>query len=251
MTEKSQNNSTQTIKDLAEAASNQIKIGNRIWIGLIILSIFIILPRPNIQGMKTVSLPFDFPDVEFIYFYFVSILLLSVFIIAFCQAHAQSIRALKLAHRAIDKMMDRTLANETIYPRDFFDMLIIHSFSRVAPLPQLLRGKYQFFPESSECPRYLRRLITLYYVILQILSIIVYYCVPGIAFTIALMRYFDNIESESLFSWNKIFIILLAFITFVVLLQIIVYAIKHVINVAKIISKSPKSLDQVPCEPDK
>ena len=177
--------------------------------------------------------------------------MLSVFIIAFCQAHAQSIRALKLAHRAIDKMMDRTLANETIYPRDFFDMLIIHSFSRVAPLPQLLRGKYQFFPESSECPRYLRRLITLYYVILQILSIIVYYCVPGIAFTIALMRYFDNIESESLFSWNKIFIILLAFITFVVLLQIIVYAIKHVINVAKIISKSPKSLDQVPCEPDK
>lgn len=237
MTEKSQNDSTQIIKDLAEAASNQIKIGNRIWISLIVLSIFVILPRQFIPGTRMYSLPLGLPDVEYIYFYFVSILLLSVFIIAFCQAHAQSLRALKLAHRVINKIRDNKLANDTIYPRDFFDMLIIPSFSRVAPLALLMKGKYQFFPERDECPIFLCGLPTLYYIILAILSIIVYYWVPAIALAIALTRYFENPKSEGLFFWSKILIILLTFITFLVLLQTIIFTIKHIIKVVKIINK--------------
>lgn len=236
MTQQSQKGSTETIKDLAEAASNQIKIANRIWIGLIILSIFVILPRSNIQETKTIPLPFDFPDAEPIYFYFVSILLLSVFIIAFCIAQAQSIRALMLAHRVIDKIKEITIPKETIDPRDFFDMLVIPSFGRVAPLPQLARGKHQFFPESSKCPKFLLRFTTFYYIVLQLLSIVIYYCVPGLAFAIAIIRYFEIAESQNLCTWWKILIMVLAFITSVVLLQIIIYAIKYVIKVVKIIS---------------
>ena len=236
MAEQSHNDPTNTIKDLAEAASNQIKIGNRMWIGLIVLSIFVILPRSAIEGTNMVSLPFGFPDVDLTHFHFVSILLLSVFIIAFCQAHAQSIRSLKLAHRVLDGIGVRRLANATIHPRDFFDMLVIPSLSRVAPLPQLARGKHQFFPESSECPKYLRLLTTLYYVILQIVSMLVYYCVPGIALAMALVHYFGTTKSASLVSWSKIPVALLAAVTFLTLVLIVVYAIKHVVKVAEIIS---------------
>jgi len=232
MTDQHEDESTKTIRDLAEGASNQIKVSNRIWIGLIVLSIFVILPRSHIEGTNLVPLPFGLPSLEVTHFYVVSTLLLSVFIIAFCVAHAQSMRALNLAHLVIDQIGDRTVADSAMCQRDLFDILVSPSLARVAPLTQLVSDKYKFSPESCRCTKRWRTLTTLHYVILQTISFVVYYCVPGYALGTALNHYLAAAESGGLFS-TKNFVSLLAVVAFLALLQMFIFAVMYVVKVIK------------------
>ena len=57
-------------------------------------------------------------------------------------------------------------------------MLRTPSLSRVAPLAQLLRGKYQFYSSSEGCPTWLRLLSVGYYASLKFVSYIVFFLLP-------------------------------------------------------------------------
>ena len=101
--------------------------------------------------------------------------------IAFAAAHAQQVRAQRLAQRAIDSLAANSQHVMGIHPRDFFDMLREPSVNRVAALSQLMRGRYLFYGDNRDCPLWLRGLSTTYYCVLKFVSLFVYFGLPAAA----------------------------------------------------------------------
>jgi len=76
------------VKNLAEAFSGQSKIGNRLWIGVIAVTSFIVLPAPpSSSGKSDRELPFGFGYVDSSDFDLIALLILAVLTIAFFVRH--------------------------------------------------------------------------------------------------------------------------------------------------------------------
>lgn len=151
---------------------------NRTWLALMTVALVGILPRlPRNDG--NVSLPFNLGEVAPVWFHSVVFSILVVLTITFATAHIQQVRAQKLAHSVLDSMVSPALSQGDIHPRELFDMCRLPTFTRVAPLPQSLRGKYQFFAGSRACPPWLRLLSVVYYAMLKLVSFVVYFGLPG------------------------------------------------------------------------
>lgn len=165
-------------KELTSAVSTQAQVSNRYWLGLMTVAVVSLLPvTPSNAG---VPLPFGLHSVPTASYYLVLYVMLIVLTIAFSTGHAQQVRAQILAQSFIDRLphgYEFGHAN----PRDLYDNLRLPSFNRVAPLAQLLRGKYQFYGGEAPCPRHRRIASTIYYVLLKIVSLVVYFGVPAIA----------------------------------------------------------------------
>ena len=170
-----------TVKELATAVSTQAHVSNRVWLTLMTAALVAVIPRSSPAQGTALSLPFGFGDIEPNSFYFVMFAVLVVSTIAFAAAHAQQVRAQKLAQRAIDALADNSQRVMGIHPRDLFDMLREPSVNRVAALSQLLRGRYQFYGDNLRCPPLLRAVSTVYYFILKSVSLIVYFGLPATA----------------------------------------------------------------------
>jgi hypothetical protein len=101
-----------------------------------------------------------------------------VLAIAFASAHAQQMRAQGLTQAALSSISTSHSANDLIHPREFYDMVRMPSLNRIAPLAQLVRGKYQYYKTSRKCPAWLRRVTVIYYAMLKLASLAVYFSLP-------------------------------------------------------------------------
>jgi hypothetical protein len=171
------------VRELSGAVSTQASVANRFWFALIIATLLVLIPHPSQTSVRpTVDLPFQLGTVRADVFYQIAFPMLAVLLIAFCTAHVQVLRATTLAHRILDKMASSLSSPLDAHPRELFDMYRLPSLSRVAPLAQVARWKYQYYPEASSCPRWLKRLTAAYYLILKLAAILVYLVLPGWAF---------------------------------------------------------------------
>lgn len=162
--------------DFAEAVSTQAKVANRAWLSLVTVALFAVLPRvPASDG--NISLPWNIGEVSPAWFHTIAFFILAVLAIFFAAAHAQQIRAQILAQGVIEWLIHQK-PSEVVHPRELFDMLRTPSLSRVSPLAQLLRGKYQFYSSGGDCPTWLRLLSVGYYVSPKLVSYIVFFLLP-------------------------------------------------------------------------
>jgi hypothetical protein len=112
-------------------------------------------------------------------------------------------------HRRFDRGSSHSPQSEVvkgIHPRDLFDALQTPNLSRVASLPQLARGEYQFYPQPSKIPPLPTVLTTALYVCLKALAIIVYFILPGAALGVTIQRFLEwrplSVE-EWLIRWDQ------------------------------------------------
>ena len=165
------------VRELASAVSTQAHVANRAWFALMTVTLLAVLPPVSAKD-GNMSLPFSLGVVDPIWFHLVVYSVLVVLAIAFAAAHAQQVRAQRLAHSVIDSLADNR-ATDLVHPRVFFDMWRMPSLNRVAPLAQSLRGKDEFSAVSRRCPELLRVIIVLYYSLLKLVSLLVYFVLPG------------------------------------------------------------------------
>jgi hypothetical protein len=165
------------IKDLAGAVSRQSRVTNNTWIALTTVALFAIVPHTP-SGEGNLTLPFNLGEVAQTWFYGLVFSILVVLAIAFAAAHTQQVRTQKLAQRNIDSMLERGASTDLLHPREYFDMWRMPSLIRVAPLPQALRGRYQFYADSAGLPTWLRLATVTYYGLLKLVSWVVYFLFP-------------------------------------------------------------------------
>ena len=166
------------VTELAGAVSTQAKVANRAWLSLITVALFAVLPRA-FSKEGNVSLPWNIGEVEQVWFHAIAFLILVVLTIFFAAAHAQQIRAQRLAQTVVDSLVVSQISGDIIHPRELFDMLRMPSLNRIAPLAQLLRGKYQFYVNMERCPAWLRIISTGYYGAIKLVSYLVFFCLPA------------------------------------------------------------------------
>jgi len=167
------------LKEISELTSTCYRTSNRAWLALMTVAAVVLVPR---GGTEKVDLPFDLGSVSSSAFYAIALTMLVAVTIAFAAAHAQAFRAQKLAVAALAGLSADAKAEPTrLHPRDVFDALQQPTINRVGPLAQLIRGRYQFFPEAAKAPNWLRWLVNLYYFILKGVAFAFYFLVPSAA----------------------------------------------------------------------
>jgi hypothetical protein len=169
---------------LAEGFSTQTKTASKFWLVLAIISLIVIMPS---QVTTSIKIPFELGTIKQSDFYPFSAFLISVLIIGFGSAHVQSIRSRVLIQRIIDNQKDKYLPGK-VHLRDFIDSIVSPSISRTAPLAQYLRGKHQFFPESTHSPKFINYLSSSAYILLKIATLLVIYIAPTFALFKALIN---------------------------------------------------------------
>ena len=220
----------EVLKDLANAATTQVHVSNRYWLVLLVASTFVAFPGDVKSGM--IQLPFNLGKVYQQDFSVVGLLMVSVLVIAFCSAHAQVLRVQSFVHR----MLENNALGEMPGGhdgRDFFDALRVPSITRVAPLPQLVRGRNQFFIDKVKVPNGTLIATGMYYAFLKILSIFVYFGFPVLALTVAVSRYRNPAEGGPHLEWLVWPFVVGAAIT---LIQLLIYEVHHIWKALKAIS---------------
>jgi len=116
----SDDNNHKLVKELATAVSTQAQVANRMWLALMTVALFAVLPHvPTKSG--NLSLPFSLGEVNAMWFHRVVFAILVVLAVAFASAHAQQIRSQTLAQGSFSASLSRVGGH--IHPREFFDML--------------------------------------------------------------------------------------------------------------------------------
>jgi hypothetical protein len=225
------------VKDLAEAVSTQAKFANRLWVVLIAMTLLVLLPPPlGGASPATRQLPFALGIVESSAFNVVALAVLGSLIIGFCQAQAQCIRTTILAHRFLDTLAGATTIAGTVHPRDLFDALRTPTLGRAAPLPQLLQGKFQFFPDKPKCPPWRRRCSVIYYVFLKLLAFVVYLVLPAVALYMAHWAIGnDRASTQAIPSWAIVLARLLEAGAAISLLHLVVEDVRYLWRVVRVI----------------
>jgi len=212
------NEVSQMVRDHAEGFSAQSKLGNRLWITLMVLILVVILPG---QSKNCVDpnryLPFGIGCIDTYYFDQVSFFMLAVLTIAFCQAHAETIRGNRRAQNDIDKMGDRTSELVTSQ-RAFFDSLSIPSLSRVGSLPVLILAKCG----RTHC---INVIVAIYYLALKVISVGVHIGIPIVSLFYVGQRLRGN---ESIAFWVLCIGYPTFFVTFLASAQIFIIEFIHV-----------------------
>lgn len=218
----------EVVRELAGAVSAQAQVANRSWFALIAVAVVSSLPRTQVAD---IALPFGFGVVEPGSFHLVMFGLLTVLMIAFASAHAQQVRAQRLAQSALDSLKVDALLGLKIHPRDLFDMLRLPSVNRVAPLAQLLKGQDAFFGRTKAVPAWRRTASRWYYLLLKAASWLVYFGYPAFA----LWRSFAGMIAPSWAWW-------LAggagVIASVALLHVFIVDVRYVVEVQKAVAES-------------
>jgi len=167
------------VKELADAVSTQAEVANRTWLALVTVAIVAVIPHTADKG--NIRLPFGFEDVKESWFHGIVFSLLVVLAIAFASAHAQQVRAQKLAHGIITSLGSILGPMCGVHPRDYFDMLRKPSLIRIASLAQSLRGKHQFRDTTVGLPNWLRKLTVRLYWLWKTIGLGIYFVFPLVA----------------------------------------------------------------------
>ncbi|BBO79638.1 hypothetical protein DSCO28_02040 [Desulfosarcina ovata subsp. sediminis] len=230
---------------LTTGLSGHIKSASRLWLGLAIISIVTISFTINTQELreqkinKEISLPFSLGKIHRNEFYPFSASLLSILIIAFGAAQAQSIRSRKMLNKALREMKTTIKLPGGCDIRDSIDVISVNSINRTVPLAQLLLGKYQFYPEKNHQNCILKIISVLYQIVLKFVSYLVVYCLPGYALFVAF--YYGKLFDKTTTLWGLPIIILwfVATVGAVILIQLllleILYAVRSVGKIYNII----------------
>jgi hypothetical protein len=157
------------VKELAAGVSVQTQVANRVWLALMTVALVAELPH-GADKSPDLSLPFGLGSVGSTYFYPVAFFILVVLAVAFAAAHAQVIRAGVQAQKMLDSLCK--VHSGGVDPREMFDMARTPSLNRVAPLAQLAIDQF------SATRWWVRILGILYYIVLKLLSVLVYYGLP-------------------------------------------------------------------------
>jgi hypothetical protein len=203
---------------LTNGFSTQTKVATRFWTILALVSLLAVMPN-HITNERTgetkVKMPFSIGEVERSDFYPFATLFISILIIGFGSANFQAVRSRRLIQRAIEALNGDLAFPGNIHLQDIFDAIASPSINRIAPLAQILQGKFQFYPESKNCPKTRTLLSTIYYFLLKAVTILVMYIFPAYALI-------NSFVLGELFDWNarpwKIHIIFFWFISLMALL---------------------------------
>ena len=168
------------LKEFAAGVSTQAQVTNRFWLGLVTVALVALLPRESAPAGQ-VTLPFNLGKADAPTFSVMVFLFLVVLTIAFSSAYAQQFRAQALTQSFIASIPAKHTDQGGAHLREWFDMFRVPTFNRVAPLPQLARGSFQFYKNAKECPSWLRFLTTGYYLLLKLTAMAVYFALPGYA----------------------------------------------------------------------
>jgi hypothetical protein len=166
MTAAEQDANRMVLKEFAAAVSTQAQVANRIWLGLMTVALVALLPRES-TAPGSLELPFSLGKVDGETFSVIVFGMLVVLTIAFSSAYAQQSRAHRLAQSFLESADAASYGGA--YPREWFDMLRLPTFNRVAPLPQWLGGAW---------PRIVR---ACYYFLLRLTAMAVYFGLPAYA----------------------------------------------------------------------
>jgi hypothetical protein len=168
MTGAEQDTNRRVLKEFAEAVSTQAQVANRIWLGLMTVALVALLPRES-SAPGSLELPFSLGKVDAETFSVIVFGMLVVLTIAFSSAYAQQSRAHGLAQAFLKLISVNANSYGGASPREWFDMLRLPTFNRVAPLPQSLRGKW------------LGIIRVCYYFLLRLIAMSVYFGLPAYA----------------------------------------------------------------------
>lgn len=225
--------SQEFIVDLSTGYSTQAKTTNRLWIVLIIPSIIALVGK--IDDKNLIELPFTLGKVPAPDFYFVTIVIICVVIIVFSSSLTQTLRTRMLIQKAIENLKEKDLYIDTIHVQDFIDSIVTPTYTRVAPISQFMLGKNQFFGKG-EPNKQLKRVATIFYIILKFVTFIFLYFIP-VSAVLKCWKNLDLISPNSTFHVSRLvilFLVLLAVITFVILL---IGEIKHIYRVSRKLMK--------------
>jgi hypothetical protein len=185
------------IKTVAEAASSQAKITNRLWLAVIANTIILfqeITPAKGGQG-PLVKLPFGLAEVQPGTFYPMATAMLSSLIVGLAVAHAQQIRTDRIAQYIVGRLT--TVSNNPasgirLHLRDVFDILRQSTLTRVAPLCQLVarhfhtEGILENVEKSGAKPSGWKLAVP--FLVLKALALIVLFGVPAIGLWIGFQQ---------------------------------------------------------------
>ncbi len=226
------------LKQLAEGFSSHNKSASIYWLAIGVVSTLVIMPTtPNGQ----VDLPFVQANVAITDFYPFAFILLSLLIIVYGSIKSHSIRVRKLIQRYIVLYNERQETNnpyrERLYLQDLFDSITSPGIAKVAPLAQIIQGKYQFYPEAHKRPLILSILGGIYFCVLRIIGILIIEIFPGYALFLS-ARYI-NLLSNSANNWKipKIFFLIVGFTAAIIMFQLlildIIYAVGSLTRICK------------------
>lgn len=181
----------EVVKTLAGAVSGATRVQNRYWMALIVVSLYVLIPRSPLSSAETVkvSLPFGLGDVAHSWFFATSTLILGVLLIVFCAAQVHLVRVLEFTHEILKTRRSAHLAQSKFDERDMLSALLLPSLSRVAPLAQVIKGKHRFFHNKSDCPQWRLILSGALYVIWKGIAVGVWLAVPALALRSAWLGY--------------------------------------------------------------
>ncbi len=218
MTTLDENSAYHVTKDHAEAFGAQSKLSNRLWLTLIILIFFVVLPsKTNNCVEQDHTLPFGIGCIDGALFDILSFFMLAVFMISFCQTHAGVVLAYRRAHSAINRLGEPG-SDLVESQRRFFDAMTTPSLSRVGSLPILLLVK-------SASPSARNSIAAYYYLFLKIFATTSHLGIPILAFSFAWQRLIFNAATPEWVLW---FGTATGVVTFVASVQICIAEVSQV-----------------------
>jgi hypothetical protein len=224
------------IKDLMDGCSAQSKMASRLWTTTALVSIIAIMPYS--EGTDLIKIPLISENVSPKDFYPFAAVLISILFIGFGSLHAQVIRSRALLQKAIESMSDKYLVPDKIHIQDVIDCILVSNMNRVAPLPQLFQGKYQFYPEANNRSKFIKGLTFTYYFLMKIMTIFVVYGLPGFALFRSISK--GNLSHASQTSWGLLNICFYPFfiVAILALIQLAYSDIRFIFKVFKRIASS-------------
>ncbi|MGA2614198.1 MAG: hypothetical protein ABSG38_12215 [Spirochaetia bacterium] len=163
------------LKRLFDGFSTQNRTAAATWIALAIVSaVAIITPLSD----DSIILPLISAKVQVPDLFPAASIVISLLIVAYGSSNSQATRTRKLIQKHIDESKEKVDQLTSIYLQDVFDAVATPSINRVAPIAQILQGKYQFFPDADDRPQWMRIVTAVYFILLRSLGILAIEGIP-------------------------------------------------------------------------
>jgi hypothetical protein len=198
------------VRDWAAGFSTQAKYSNKVWLALVAAAMLSVFPVEDADGIK---LPFSLGRVDAAKYQVMSLLILTVLMIGYCQSYATAHIISQGAHEAIANIRPE---NRRIEARKLYDLLVTSTLARVAPLVQLA-GSSKF--------------AAIYYLLLKFVAVTILFAVPLFALGICYLRVASNSSIPG--SVNGVCVFALIVITIAVI-QILIVECQYIFRVTKL-----------------
>jgi hypothetical protein len=198
------------VRDWATGFSTQAKYSNKVWLALIAAAMLSVFPVEDADGIK---LPFSLGQVDAANYQVMSLLILTVLMIGYCQSYATTHLITRGAHEAIASLRPE---RRRIEARKLYDLLVTSTLARVAPLVQLTGAE---------------RFAAIYYLLLKLVSVAILFAVPLSALAICYLRVASNYSIPGWVHWLCVFALI---VMVTAIIQILIVEFRHIFRVTKL-----------------